>query len=192
MLNQEQLFALNKMIMNKNGGSRCRGYTLIELSVVMILVILISSTLVSMLAQQTQFFRWWQTQDFIAEEAPLTNAMVVRLFSNADAFRIHDTQANAILDAGGTTAGGAAMTLGFTEPDGTKIKGILWFIPGTTELWYGVFNAAGNAVPAGNTWRVARGIDTANSSFSVVSGTMQLTLTGPFGGQVTYAATPSL
>lgn len=170
--------------------SRKRGYTLIELSVVIVLVILIATTLVSMLQQQTQFIRWWKTQDFIAEDAPLTNAMVARLFSNADAFRLHDTQANAILNTGGVVAGGTAMTLGFTQPDGTRVKGLLWFQ--NNELWYGVFNAAGTAVPVANSWRVAREVDTANSSFSVVGGVMQLTLTGPYGGSATYAATPSL
>lgn len=170
----------------RQGGGK--GYTLVELSVVMVLVILIASTLVTMLSQQVQFFKWWKTQDFIAEDAPLTNAMVVRLFAKADAFRIHSTKDGALAGTGGVTADGTAMLLGFTEGDGTKRKGVIWF-DGDNSLWYGTVNAD-DTMPDGNTWRIASGI--AAATFAVVDSTMQLTLTGPYGGQLTYAATPSL
>ena len=180
--------------MNRTKFSSGRGYTLVELSVVMVLVVLIATTLVSMLSQQTQFIRWWKTQDFIAEDAPMTNAMVARLFSNADAFRIHTDQAAAIANTGATT--GAAMTLGFTQPDGSRVRGLLWFQSG--ELMYGNFNAAGTAIVG--SWRVAKDVNTdtvagvIQSSFAVdaVTGTMLLTLTGPYGGRATYGVTPSL
>jgi prepilin-type N-terminal cleavage/methylation domain-containing protein len=43
--------------MKKNIQKYRQGYTLIELSVVMVLVMLIASTLVGLLTQQVQFFR---------------------------------------------------------------------------------------------------------------------------------------
>lgn len=174
---------------SKNRQRARKGYTLIELSVVMVLVMLIASTLVAMLTQQTQFFRWWKTQDFIAEDAPLTNAMVVRLFAQADAFRIHRNRSSAMDGTNGVTAGGRAMLLGFTEGDGTKRKGVIWYARATGALWYGVVNED-DTMPNRNRWIIASGIS--DATFSVVNGTMQITLTGPYGGQLTYAATPSL
>ena len=200
-------------MMRRSKQNKRRGYTLIELSVVIVLVILIASTLTAMLRQQVQFFTWWDSQKFIAEEAPLINSVVVRVFSNADTFRLHAganaaaAKANALANVGGVTAGATCMVLGFADATGTKSFGLIEFVnpnpavPGSGQLWFNTLNAAGNAVAlnagAAVRWKIASGIQAAN--FSVVSdpalganGMMNLTLTGPYGGQVTYAATPSL
>jgi len=148
---------------------------LIELSVVLVLIIMIAGTLVSMLSQQVQFYTWWNTQRFIAEEAPLANNIVVRLFAKADSFRtVNDT-----------------MVLGFVQDDGTTTYGELSYAAPTApatlgSLQYSYDNGVDTPVP----WDVARGLSSAN--FNTVGNTLQFTLTGPYGGQVTYAATPAL
>lgn len=191
--------------MQRTNYKKRKGYTLIELSVVMVLVVMIASSLTAMLKQQVQFFVWWDSQKFIAEEAPLINSLVVRVFSNADAFRLHDTTANALINAGGVTAGATCMVLGFAQADGSKEYGLIEFDAVNGELWFNTLevSAAGGlavAVDAAGSairWKIASGIDTAD--FSVVNdpalgdnGMMNLTLTGPYGGEVTYAATPAL
>lgn len=169
-----------------------RGFTLIELSVVMILVVMISTTLGTMLSQQLQFFRWWHTQKFIAEDAPLINSLFVRIYSNADAFRIHSTKAGALAGTGGATADGAAMLLGFSQPDGTTAYGVVEYDSAAQKLLYNnvTVDAATGDRSQGSQWTIASGV--ADASFDIVDSTMQLTMTGPYGGQITYAATPSL
>ncbi|PQJ27557.1 prepilin-type N-terminal cleavage/methylation domain-containing protein [Rubritalea profundi] len=149
---------------------RRKGYTLIELSVVLVLVVLIASTLVSMLSQQVQFYTWWNTQRFIAEEAPLANNIVVRLFAKADTFRTV------------TNAGATSMQLGFVQNNGTTLYGVISYNAGTSSLQY--------SYDGGAAWNIASGLSAAN--FNTVGNTLQFTLTGPYGGQVTYAATPAL
>lgn len=164
-----------------------KGYTLIEMSVVMVLIVLIASTLTSMLGQQVQFIRWWDTQKFIAEDAPLVNNMVVRLFSQADGFQVYDNT------GAGTTANGDTLLLGFTNAgDGGKSFGRIQFDAATNSLEYSNMEdlGAGLVEVAGSTWTMASGVSGAD--FSVVNGIMELTLVGPFGGTITYAATPSL
>ena len=142
-------------------------YTLIELSVVIVLVILIATTLTSMLSQQVQFYTWWNTQRFIAEEAPLANNIVVRLFAKADTF----------------SSNGTSLTLGFVQPNGTTNYGVITHTG--TSLKY-IYNSTSPA----DEWDIARGVSAA--AFNTVGNTLQFTLTSPYGGQVTYAATPAL
>ncbi|MFC5051632.1 type II secretion system protein [Rubritalea spongiae] len=181
-----------------------KGYTLIELSVVMVLVIMIAGTLTSMLSQQVQFLSWWNTQKFIAEDAPLVNNMVVRLFSQADAFRVHNTQANALNGTGGTLAGGTAVMLGFSSPNGGKEYGIINYNAANGSIEYS--NVTNNngilSIVNGDTWTMASGVagavfDVSNGTLNGVNvagyeGVIEFTLTGPYGGQITYAASPSL
>jgi len=167
---------------------RPTGFTLVELSVVFVLVVLIASALVTMLKQQVQFSTWWNTQKFIVEDAPLANNMVVRVFGKADAFKIYSDKTAALAGGAGTTANGTAMLVGYSQGDGSKKFGLVEFDGATNELKYNVLNDAGSGVVS--SWTIAGGVSAA--SFDVVNSTMQLTLTGPYGGQVTYAATPSL
>lgn len=172
--------------------NRKRGFTLIELSVVMVLVVIISSTLTAMLGQQLQFFKWWHTQKFIAEDAPLINSLVVRIYSNADAFRIHSTKTGALAGTGGTQADGEAMLLGFSQANGETAYGIIEYDLANEKLIYNnvIVDAATGVKSQGGQWTIASGV--ADASFDIVDKTMQLTMTGPYGGQITYAATPSL
>jgi len=152
-----------------------KGYTLIELSVVLVLIVLIASTLTSMLTQQVQFYTRWNTQRFIAEEAPLANNIVVRLFAKADTFRVVNNK----------------MVLGFVQDDGTTRYGELSYAaPAAPSTLGSLEYSYNNGVDAPVAWDVARGISSA--AFNRVGNTLQFTLTGPYGGQVTYAATPAL
>jgi prepilin-type N-terminal cleavage/methylation domain-containing protein len=141
-----------------------KGYTLIELSVVLVLIVMIAGILVSMLSQQVQFYTWWNTQKFIAEDAPLANNIVVRLFAKADTF----------------SSNGSSMTLGFVEADGITRYGVISHAGSTLQYSY---NDQAS-------WDIVRGVPEVN--FNTVGDTLQFTMTGPYGGQVTYAATPAL
>lgn len=165
-----------------------KGFTLIELSIVMILVILIAGSLVTMMRQQVLFFKWWNTQNFIAEEAPLINSAVVRIFSNANNFTIFSDLNAITTQQAGVTADGDAILLIFSQPDGSSARGAIVFDSTEGELVYNNLNATGTSVTS--SWVIARGIE--DASFDVVADTMQLTLKGPYGGELTYAATPTL
>jgi len=169
-----------------------RGFTLIEMGVVLILSLLIASTSVTMLNQQVNFYQWLNSQNFLLQEAPVTNSLVVRILSQADAFRIHATQAEALSDTNGLTTGGQVLVVGFSQPDGSQRYGILQFQrdvgDATGVLSYSPLNEAGTAV--NSTWTVTSGA--ADIEFGIDNGILIITMTGPYGGELTYAATSSL
>ncbi|MEO1857999.1 MAG: hypothetical protein ABGY95_11645 [Rubritalea sp.] len=121
-----------------------------------------------MLSQQVQFYTWWNTQKFIAEEAPLANNIVVRLFAKADTFRI-ETDAE----------GASTMHLGFIGDNGTTY-GVVSYNAGVLEYSY----------DGGSSWNIISGLSAAD--FYTVADTLQFKLTGPYGGEITYAAAPAL
>lgn len=166
-----------------------KGYTLIELTVVLVLVMLIASSTLALFSQQVQFLNWWNTQKFIGEDAPFANSMIVRVFSKADAFKIYADRATALGGTGqGVTTGGGVIMLGFSQADGSKDYGLIEYDATNDKVDYHVLNDTASAVTS--SWTIVS--EVANASFEVVGGVMQLTLTGPYGGQVTYAANPSL
>ena len=160
-----------------------KGYTLIELTVVLVLVMLIAATLVTMLTQQLQFYAWWNTQRFIAEEAPIANNIIVRLFSKADSFRT-------LPDPNGGAP--TAMQLGFVDANGgATTYGVLSYVAPVAPATLGSLQYAyDNGIIAPVAWNVASGLS--GALFETVGNTLQFTLTGPYGGEVTYAATPAL
>lgn len=169
-----------------------RAYTLIELSVVMVLVMLVASTLTTMLHQQLNFFGWLNTQNFLVEKAPVTNNMMVRILSQADAFRIHTSKADALSDINGVTANGSVLVLGFSQPDGSREYGLVEFSKAsgknTGEIRYYTLNQAGDT--SVSSWRVSSGI--ADVKFGITNGVLIMELTCPYGGKIKYAASSSL
>lgn len=169
-----------------------RGFTLIEMGVVLVLSLLIASTSVTMLNQQVSFYQWLNSQNFLLQEAPVTNSLVVRILSQADAFRIHSIEEDALSDTNGLTTGGKVLVVGFSQPDGSQRYGLLKFEKEdgdpTGIFSYSPLNEAGTAVAS--TWTITSGA--ADIEFGIVNGILIIEMTGPYGGQLTYAATSSL
>lgn len=176
---------------------KAKGYTLIELSVVIVLVMMIAATLISMLNQQVQYRNWWNTQKFIAEEAPTVNNIIVRLFSQADAFRVHKDKAQALAESSGDNAGSAVL-LGYAIPGqsgvaNSKQWGLIEYNSTAQTLEYSsvAYDASG-VLAASETWTMASGIARAVFAVNSTTGIFSITLNGPYGGEVTYSVTPSL
>lgn len=179
-------------IPNRFIGKLRRAYTLIEISVVLVLIMLVASTLTTMLHQQLNFVTWLNSQNFLVEKAPITNNMMVRILSQADAFRIHNSKEDALSDVNGVTSGGSVLVLGFSQPDGSREYGLVEFSResgnNTGEIRYYTLNQAGDT--SVSSWRVSSGI--ADVQFGITNGVLIMELTGPFGGTIKYAASSSL
>lgn len=169
-----------------------RGVTLIEMTVTMVLVMLIASTSLVMLNQQTDFYVWLNSQKFLVDDAPATNSLVVRILSQADAFKVHTSQSDALASTGGVTSGGSILVLGFAQPDGSREYGMLEFSKGsgaaTGSLTYSVLSQSGSSV--NSSWTVANGI--ADATFEIENGILLFKMTGPFGAKIQHAASSSL
>jgi len=179
-----------------------RGFTLIEMTVVLVLAAVVAFASTMMLNQQVNFYRWLTAQNFILQEAPVANNLVVRILSQADAFRIHNNRADALSDTNGLTTGGTSLVIGFAKPDGTRQFGLIEFniVPGdaTGVLTYTSLVRPPIVTPTvlpdlvvDSEWIITTGA--ANVTFGIdANGVLVMDMTGPKGGNIQYAASSSL
>ncbi len=169
-----------------------RGFTLIEATVALVLILLIAATSTTLLTQQFTYFRILQQQNFLVQDAPVINNMLSRILSQADAFRIHASETQAI---DGTTAGaltGNTLLIGYAQADGSRLFGLLTFIPPTNgnptgQLRFRNVNSTGTL---GTPWILSSRV--ANVNFSIdAEGILLITLLDQFQSSITYAGIAS-
>ena len=168
-----------------------RAFTLIELTIAMMLGIAIGGMVIALFNQQLAFLRLYQTQNFLTEEAPLISMHVSRLIGQADRFRLHDSVSDALANRNprglpGDTAS-PVVVLNFRQPDGSMRAGILAFenLGTGPALYYYVVPATG--VLGTPQWDISN--KPADVAFSLLNGVLRMTLTGPAGEQITYSGT---
>ncbi len=72
------------------------GFTLIELSVAMVMGLAIGAMVLTLFNQQLAFLRIYKAQNFLTEEAPVISMYVSKLVGKADRFRLHDSLNDAL------------------------------------------------------------------------------------------------
>lgn len=171
-----------------------RGFTLIEATVVMLLVFLISSISLAMLNQQFLFYQTLQRQNFLVQEAPVINGLLSRILSQADAFRLHANEAQALDQSGAVIAGGNTILLGYAQADGSRNYGMITFVAPadgqtTGELIYTNITDISTETTS-DSWVISSQV--ANAAFAIDGdGILTLTLGDQFQSQVTYAGIAS-
>lgn len=164
-----------------------RGFTLVELSIAIMLGMATASMVLALFNQQLAFLKIYQAQNFLTEEAPVISVYVSRLVGKADRFRLHDNVADALAGARTRTTPSPVAVLNFRQPDGTMRATILSFENRGTglALYYYVVPASG--VLGEPQWAVTR--RPTNVLFSLEQGVLRMALTGPAGEKITYSGT---
>lgn len=164
-----------------------RGFTLIELSIAMMLGMTTATMVLALFNQQLAFLKIFRTQSFLTEEAPIISMYVSRLVGKADRFRLHDTVADALSGTNPRLTDSPVAVLNFRQPDGTMRATILSFENRGTgnALYYYVVPITG--VLGAPQWAVTK--SPSNVVFSMVEGILRMTLTGPRGEQIIYSGT---
>lgn len=168
------------------------GFTLLELTVVIMMGMIIAALALALFNQQLAFLRIYQTQNFLAEEAPIINTCVSKLVSGADRIRLHGSVNDALngTDPRATDASAPVMILNFRQPDGSMRASILAFetIGGVEALYYYIVPEAG---PLGSPeWFITR--TAANVTFSLDQGVIRCSVTGPAREVIHYAVSMQL
>ncbi len=165
-----------------------RGFTLIELSIAMLMGMATGAMVLALFNQQLAFLKMYRTQNFLTDEAPIINMYVSRLVGRAERFRLYDSAdearslaPNAILDSS------SALLLDFRQPDGTLRQAMLSFeeLGSGPALCYYLSDAG---VLAEDPQLV---ISKAPSKvdFSMSEGVLRMTITGPRKERITYSGT---
>jgi len=164
-----------------------RGFTLMELTIAMMVGIMISTMVLAIFNQQLAFLRIFRVQSFLAEEAPMVSMYVSRVVAKADRFRLHDSLADALSGANPRLTSSPVCVLNFVQPDGTMRASILSYanLGSGPALYYYVVPQTG--VLGDPQWAVTK-LPT-NVEFFIDQGILRTRLTGPQGEQITYSGT---
>jgi type II secretory pathway pseudopilin PulG len=164
-----------------------RGFTLIELTIAMVIGMAIGGMVMALFNQQLAFLRLYKTQSFLTEEAPVISMYVGKLLGKADRFRLHDSVADALAGTNPRLTASPVVVLNFRQPDGTMRASILSFEDRGTgpALYYYVVPTTG--VLGTPQWFVSN--KPSNVVFTMEQGVLRMTLTGPAGEQITYSGT---
>ena len=164
-----------------------RGFTLIELTLAIMMGIATGGMVLALFNQQLAFLKIFKTQSFLTEEAPIISIYVSRLVGKADRFRLHDSVSDALSGSNPRLTESPVVLLNFREPDGTMRASILSFEDrgAGPALYYYVVPVTG--VLGEPQWAVSKAPE--NVTFTMQQGVLRMILTGPAGEQIVYSGT---
>lgn len=164
-----------------------RGFTLIELSIAMMMGIATGAMVLALFNQQLAFLKIYKSQNFLTDEAPIVSMYVSRLIGKADRFRLHDSVADALAGTNPRLTDSPVVLLNFRQPDGTMRAAILSFENRGTGLALYYYVVPVNGVLGDPQWAVTK--VPLNVVFSMNEGVLQMTLTGPKQERITFSGT---
>ncbi|MEI7910411.1 MAG: hypothetical protein WCK77_12300 [Verrucomicrobiota bacterium] len=168
-----------------NPHSKRRGFTLIELSLAIMLGMAIGAMTLALFNQQLAFLKIYKAQSFLTEEAPLVSIHVSKLVGKAERFRLHNSVADALAGTNPQSTASPVLVLNFRQPDGSVRAAILSFEnrgSGPALYYYVVPLSGVLGIPQWYLTKVP-----ANVSFSVLQGILCMALSGPNGEHITYS-----
>ncbi len=159
-----------------------RGFTLMEISTAMGLMVMLSGALVVMLQQHLSFMGMAQRQSFLAQEAPQIGNILGRIFQQADHYFVYANRESAI--GGGTPQiqNGSAVRLFFKTAAQTTQERLIAAETsnGNTSLRFYTPQPDGTE----SSWLICQGLQ--GATFNANEGILTVTLTGPNGEEITY------
>ena len=160
---------------------RQAGFTLIEISIAMAIMLILGVTLILMLQGHVRFLEMFRQQAFLSAEAPKIGNLLGRIMNQADHFFVYATTDDAMAETDPILTPGTAVRLFFKSPDQVTTSGVI-----------AVVNDAGDyslryySQPPDDTqfWDISTRIEGAN--FLSDQGILSITLLGPSGEVITY------
>ncbi len=162
-----------------------RGFTILELTITMMVGMTVGAMMLAMLNQQVAFLKIFRAQSFLNEEAPIISSHVSKLLLSAERFRLHASVADALAGTNPRLTDSPVCVLNFRQPDGSVRAGILSFENRGqgNSLYYYVVPTSG--ILSAPQWAVTN--KPTNVSFFVDSGIIRTRLTGPAGEEITFS-----
>lgn len=172
-----------KTVSNHHSGIRqTAGFTLIEMSSAMSVMMVLAVALIVMLQQHVQFMQMFQQQSFLTDEAPKVGNLLGRMINQADHYFVYANKAEALGGGAPILTSGRAVRLFFksaaqetaerlitmeTPASGGELRFYSWLADGTSSSWV---------------------ISSRLSDVGFVSdqGILSMTLQGPNGERVTF------
>jgi prepilin-type N-terminal cleavage/methylation domain-containing protein len=177
-----------------------RGFSLIELSLVVGLSVVIGSAVVAMFNTNLQMMNQAVQYQFLAKDAPLVGLLLTKTIGNAEDYRIFASR-NDALSGSPAVLTGPAIRLWMRQPRGATPdqpsdpirQAILSFetIAGHRGIYFFLADDTTGTFPSTPSWELAGG-ELTNATFDLASanfpGVLLATLNGSYGDQYTFAA----
>lgn len=165
---------------------RKRAFTLIEMTMAMALAMGIAATLIGLLQQQVSFTSILTKFSFLRDDAPQVNTLLTSIVNRADAYRLFGSYQNAKSLSSPIRSDATTLWLRFRNPDGSTDNGAVAFENDQLNFYYKSHNSAN--WPTSPTWTISS--KPSSVVFANTSGILEITLTGPYGEEITYAGNP--
>ena len=162
-----------------------RAFTLVEMTVVMMLGLMIGTMTLAIFNQQLAFLRIYRVQSFVTDEAPMISLYMNRLIGKADRYRLHESVEEALTSSNPRTISSPVCVLNFRQPDGSMRASIIAFedLGDGPALNYYVVPQSG--VLGAPQWSITNRCQ--NVEFYMEQGILRTRLTGPEGEQLIYS-----
>lgn len=161
----------------------CRqGFTLMEVSTAMGLMVMLSGALVVMLQQHLSFMGMAQRQTFLAKEAPQIGNILGRIFQQADHYFIYADRAGALGGATPVIQNGGAVRLFFKTSSQTTQERLIVAEADSSGTSLRLYAAQTDGTET--SWLICKGLQ--GAAFHANEGILTATLTGPNGESITY------
>ena len=179
---------------SRKDAAKKKAFTLVEMTVVVIFGLAITSSGMLLLNQQIQTAQILRDQDFILLEAPKINSTFNSLLGNADAIRLHQNFNDAVNDSNPVLTDAKTLVTAYRNFDNSTSFGIisLEMVGNSNQLNYYLFDGASSLTPpvqASPSWSISRRVE--DVDFDLIDGIFVLTLTGPNAEQITYTISPN-
>lgn len=162
-----------------------RAFTLLEMTIILMVGIMAGSMVLAMFNQQLAFLRIFRAQSFITDEAPMISLYLNRMISKADRFRLHANLSDALTGSNPQLTSSPVCVLNYRMPDGTMRASILSFadLGDGPELHYYLVPESGVMGDP----QISITDQAANVEFFMEQGILRTRLTGPQGEQLIYS-----
>lgn len=172
--------------MQINTPSRKTGFTLIEMTVTIVVGLMVATISLTLFNSQLASYRILNTQNFLVREAPQINNTLNRIVSRANFFQMYASLNDAESSQNAVISGGKVLALKFAGTDDVNHSyGVIAFDSDTERLdYYQVTSMAELAVAAPN-WNIST--QASDATFYVENGVLRIKLTGPNGEEIIYS-----
>ncbi|MEJ6702378.1 MAG: type II secretion system protein [Akkermansiaceae bacterium] len=165
------------------------GFTLIEMTVTMVVGLMIAAMSLTMFNQQLASYDILRTQNFLITEAPHVNNTLNRIVSRANFFRMYANLEDAESSQNAVIQDGKVLALKF-EDSGDQSEssfGVIAFDATENDLNYYHLSSMAELAVASPQWSISTQLS--DAVLYVENGVMRIKLTGPNGEEIIYSTT---
>jgi prepilin-type N-terminal cleavage/methylation domain-containing protein len=165
------------------------GFTLIEMTVTIVVGLMIATMSLTMFNQQLASFKILKAQNFLISEAPHVNNTLNRIVTRANFFRMYESLVDAESGQNAVIANGKVLALKFEDAGDQSENsfGVIAFDSTENHLNYYHVSSMAELAIASPQWKISTQLS--DAEFYVENGVLRIKLTGPHSEEIIYSTT---